>query len=61
MTENYRQDIRLHLGHTIPSSVSVVQYDTARELHFYIDDYIIPNETEIRRAKRGKDDEFYQG
>ena len=58
MNETYRQDIRLHLGHTIPSSVSVVQYDTARELHFYIDDYIIPNEAEIRiyiRKPSGKE------
>ena len=58
MNETYIQDIRLHLGHTIPSSVSVVQYDTARELHFYIDDYIVPNEAEIRiyiRKPSGKE------
>ena len=58
MLNNYIQHIRLSLGHEIQSSVSAIQYDTAREFHFYIDDYIISDDSEIRiyiRKPSGKE------
>lgn len=49
MSELYRQDVHIDLGHSSMSSFNVVQYDTAREIHFYFDDdYTIPPDSEIR-------------
>lgn len=48
MIDYYQQNIRLNIGHDIISSLHTIQYDTAREFHFYIDDYTIPSDAEIR-------------
>ena len=36
------------LGHDILSSVNAVQGDTGREFYFYFDDYIVPENVELR-------------
>lgn len=48
MTDYYQQNIQLNIGHNAISSLHTIQYDTAREFHFYIDDYMIPTDAEIR-------------
>lgn len=42
------QHIRVRINHNIISTVNLVQGDTAREFHFFFDDYIIPEGAEFR-------------
>lgn len=42
------QHIRVRINHNIISTVNLVQGDTAREFHFFFDDYIIPDGAEFR-------------
>lgn len=42
------QYIRIRTNHNIISTVNLVQGDTAREFHFFFDDYIIPKDAEFR-------------
>lgn len=42
------QNIRVRMNHNIITTVNLVQGDTAREFHFFFDDYIVPPESEIR-------------
>lgn len=44
----YVQHARLRMNHNIFTEVSVIQGDTDRELHFLIDDYEIPTDSEVR-------------
>lgn len=48
MQDYYKQCIHIYLGHKMSYSIDVIQYDTAREIHFYLDDYIAPPDSEIR-------------
>ena len=42
------QHIRIRLGHDILASVNAIQGDTGREFYFYFDDYIVPDDAELR-------------
>lgn len=42
------QYIRIRMNHNIITTVNLVQGDTAREFHFFFDDYIVPEDSEIR-------------
>ena len=42
------QHIRVRINHNIISTVNLVQGDTAREFHFFFDDYDIPDGAEFR-------------
>ena len=42
------QKVRVRIGHDILSQVEIVQGDTARELHFFFEDYIVPTDAECR-------------
>lgn len=42
------QNIRVRMNHNIITTVNLVQGDTAREFHFFFDDYIVPPESEVR-------------
>lgn len=42
------QYIRIRMNHNIITTVNLVQGDTAREFHFFFDDYIVPPDSEIR-------------
>lgn len=41
------QYIRIRMNHNIITTVNLVQGDTAREFHFFFDDYIVPEDSEI--------------
>lgn len=42
------QPIRVRMNHNIITTVNLVQGDTAREFRFFFDDYIVPENSEIR-------------
>lgn len=42
------QKVRVRMGHDILSQVEIVQGDTARELHFLFEDYVVPTDAELR-------------
>lgn len=42
------QKVRVRMGHDILSQVEIVQGDTARELHFFFEDYVVPTDAEYR-------------
>ena len=44
----YEQIVNLNLGFDLKPSLTVVQYDSGRLLHLYIDDFAIPANSEVR-------------
>lgn len=42
------QKIRIRIDHDILSQTEIVQGDTARELHFFFEDYVAPTDAEYR-------------
>lgn len=44
----YDQIVNLNLGFDLKPSLNVVQYDSGRLLHMYIDDFVVPQNSEIR-------------